>query len=297
MKLEALRLLLTIVEEGSLAAAGRRLNLPKSVVSDRLAELEQEIGARLLQRTARSMRLTEAGVSFHAVAARVMEDLDEALDGLAERRGELRGMLRVTAPVTFGLKHLCPVLNVFLQTHPRVQLDLELNDRFVDLISDGFDLAVRIGELPDSSLIARRLGTSHRVVVAGAGYAAERGLPRNVSELEQHPAISYANIGPRDEWQFATEDGKQTFARPRVRVRVNNGQAQMNAVASNLGLAVLPMFIVNEMIKSGSIVAVDLGARPVPDPIHALYSPGRSLSNRTRVFIDCLVDSFSELMT
>lgn len=294
MKLDILRLFVAIVDEGSLSGAGRRLSLARSVVSDRLQELERATGTHLLHRSSRAVRLTDAGNSFYAVAARVVSDLDEALAALAERDGELCGSIRVAAPLTFGVRHLCPVLNEFLVKHPRLTLDLDLNDRMVDLGAEGFDLAVRIGELADSALIARRLSTSRRVVVAGRSYADLNELPSTVSELERCPSVGYTNISPRDEWQFRRPDGSEVVIRPKPRVRVNNGEAQLRAVEAGLGLAVLPTFIVSEALQAGSIVQVGLDLEPVPDPIHALYPPNRHVSGRVRALIKYLRSAFIE---
>lgn len=294
MRLESLRLFVAIVDEGSLSGAGRRLALPRSVVTDRLQELERDTGARLLHRSTRANRLTDAGNSFYAVAARTIADLDEVVAALAERRGELSGSIRMAAPVTFGLRHLCPSLGRFLTDHPQVTLDLDLNDRLIDLTAEGIDLAIRVGELTDSALIARRLATSRRVVVASPAYAEANRLPTTASELEHHPSVTYTNINPRDEWQFRRADGSDVVVRPKPRVRVNNGEAQLRAVEAGLGLAVLPTFIAYDAMKFGSVVEVKLDMELVSDPIHAIYHPSRHVSARIRAVIDHVAHVLAE---
>src|SRR5271166_4759778 len=219
MKLDGIEAFVAAVEAGSISEAARKLRLSKSVVSERLAELERSLGARLLQRTTRKLSLTEDGSAFHERAARILREIEDAATDLSERRGLLTGPLRLSAPVTFGRMHLGPALYPFLAQHPQIELTLDLDDRRVDAAADGYDAVVRHGPIIDSRLMAWRLAPSRRVLVASADYLAREGFPTSIAELEGHRGIFYTNRGVAD-WRFPGSTDA-VVVRARIALRVN----------------------------------------------------------------------------
>src|SRR3954447_1790252 len=215
MKLDGIATFVAVAEAGSISEAARRLRLSKSVVSERLAELERSVGASLLHRTTRKLSLTEDGAAFLERAARIVREVEEAAADLAERRGTLSGPLRISAPVTFGRMHLGPALYPFLIRHPRVELTLDLDDRRVDAAADGFDAVVRHGPITDSRLVAWRLAPSRRLLVASPAYLERHGAPRSLAELEGHRGLFYTNRGVAD-WRFPRADGAAMTVRAGV---------------------------------------------------------------------------------
>jgi DNA-binding transcriptional LysR family regulator len=294
LKLEGLQALVAIVEAGSVSAAARRLGLAKSVVSTRLSALETELGARLLQRTTRRLALTGDGMALHDVALRVTRELEEAAAAVAERRGELAGRVRLSAPLTFGVTHLGPALHALIARHPRLEVQVTLDDRFVDLVGEGYDMGVRIGRLADSALVARRLAVSRRIVVAAPAYAERHGLPRRLADLVEHRAVTYAIRRLHDEWQF-TSGGRQVAAEIRSAHQANNGEFIRDAVIAGLGIAMLPSFIAAPALRDGRLAAVRLeDAEPLSDDIHAVYPQGRSVPARVAAVTEQLVAAIGD---
>ena len=293
LKLDGMETFVAIVQAGSISEAARRLSLSKSVVSGRLADLETRLGARLLHRSTRTLSLTDDGAAFYETAVRVSHEIAEAAAAIAERSGELVGPLRVNAPMTFGTIHLGPALYPFLKRHARLDMVLDLNDQMVDLVGQGFDLAVRIGRLADSSLIARRLCASRRVVVMSPAYAEQHGSPRTLADLERHKAITYTNLRVHDEWMFQ-QDGRTTTVRIKNAFQVNNGQVQRDAVEAGLGIAVLPTFIAGPSMAEGRLIAARLDAEAIEDAVYAVYPPNRHLSTRVRSLVEHLRETFRD---
>ena len=293
LKLEGMETFVAIVQAGSISEAARRLSLSKSVVSDRLAELESRLGARLLHRSTRKLTLTEEGTAFYETAARISHELAEAAAAIAERMGDLVGPLRIAAPMTFGMMHIGPALYPFLKRLPRIDLVLDLNDRMTDIVGEGFDMAVRIGRLTDSSLIARKLCRSRRCVVMSPAYAAEHGMPQTLADLEGHRAITYTNLRVYDEWQFVGQ-GRTTGVRVKNALQVNNGVVQREAVAAGLGIAMLPTFIASQAVKEGRLVVARLEAEPIEDTVYAVYPPNLHLSTKVRALVDHLRAAFRD---
>jgi DNA-binding transcriptional LysR family regulator len=292
-KIDGLQTFAAIVEAGSLSEASRRLAVSKSVVSERLAQLEDELGAQLLLRSSRRLALTEEGATFYELASRIIHELDEAAAAIAQRKGILSGPLRLAAPMTFGMLHLGPALYPFLQDHPKVDLQLDLNDRFVDLAGEGYDMAVRIGRLPDSSLVARKICISRRLVVFSPSYAERHGVPQTIADLGRHDAITYANRRLHDDWQFGVKERQQTV-RVRSRLQVNNGDVQRDAAVAGLGIALLPTFIVAQAIAEGRLSVAPLEAEAVPDTIYAVYPQNRHLATKVRALTDHLRTAFED---
>ncbi|MFA5963495.1 MAG: LysR family transcriptional regulator [Sphingomonas sp.] len=291
IKLDGVAAFVATAEAGSISAAARRLGHAKSVVSERLAELERSLGTRLVQRTTRKLSLTEDGHTFLARAQRMLLEASEAIAEMAERRGTLVGPLRISAPVGFGVLHLGPAIYRFLADHPGIDLALELDDRFVDAAADGFDAVLRHGPVGDNRLVAKRLSTSRRLLVASPGYLARRGTPTALADLEDHDGILYAN---RDaDWRFAGPEGWEVV-RPRAALRVNNGLVMRDAALAGLGITLLPTFFVHAELKAGTLVAIDIGREAEGAELHIAYPRDRSASAKVLALTASLRASFGD---
>lgn len=294
-RLSNIQTFVTVIESGSFSAAAERLGIARSMVSRRVVALEQHLGVQLLQRTTRSLSLTEPGRQFFERAVRLLADLDEAEQSVADDAAELRGRVRLAAPLSFGLHHLVAALNDFLLAHAEVELDLDLNDREVNLVEEGFDLAVRIGKLRDSTLLARRIGTARFVTCASPAYLERNGTPRSPADLADHVGLHYANIPPRQAWQFGDVGNVAQAAVPRLRVRANNGDALAAAAAAGLGLITSPTFIAWERVRGGELVPVLEDFPRPPVGIYAVYPPGRLMPRRVQVLSEHLANRFGDL--
>lgn len=292
LKLDGIATFVAIAEAGSLSEAARRLHLSKSVVSDRLAELEQNLGATLLHRSARRLTLTEDGTAFLERATRITREVEEAVADMAERRGTLAGPLRISAPVTFGRMHLGPAIYPFLARHPEIELALDLDDRRVEAGADSYDAVLRHGPIADSRLVAWTLAPSRRVLVAAPDYLARHGSPASLAELDGHAGIFYTNRGAAD-WRFGGPQGNLSV-RARAALRVNNGDMMRDAALAGLGIALLPLFIAGAEIRDGRLKIVDVGLQPEAEFIYLAHPEGRRPSAKLRAFADCLRQAFGE---
>ncbi|MGQ9369969.1 LysR family transcriptional regulator [Azospirillum sp. A39] len=280
-----------VVEARSFTAAADKLGLSKSVVSRRIADLEYRLGARLLNRTTRRLSLTEVGQAFYERCSRILADLEEAEHAAADLHAAPRGRLKVNAPLSFGLLHLAPAVAVFLERHPAIEIDIDLNDRYVDLIDEGYDVAVRIGRLRDSSLIARRLAPNRRVVVASPAYLEARGTPRTPDELSEHACLIYTNVPMAEQWQFRV-DGETRAVRVSGTLRANNGDMLRAAALAGRGIAVLPTFMCGDALQSGALRCLFDDCYFSESGVYALYPQNRHLSPKVRVFVDFLAGRF-----
>ncbi len=268
MKLDGIAAFVAVADAGSISEASRRLGHAKSVVSDRLAELERSLGATLVQRTTRKLSLTEAGRALLPRARRILREARAAATEIAEQGGTLAGPLRLSAPVSFGVLHLGPALYTFLEDHPSIDLSLELDDRFVDASADGFDAVVRHGPIGDSRLIAKRLATTRRLLVASPAYLDRHGHPDSLAALQDHRGILYSN---RDaDWRFSTATG-WSVVRPQTAMRVNNGLIMRDAALAGLGIALLPTFFVHAELAAGTLAHVDVGEEAEGGEIFLAY--------------------------
>jgi DNA-binding transcriptional LysR family regulator len=292
MKLDGIATFVAVAEAGSISEAARRLRLSKSVVSDRLVELERSLGVRLVHRSTRRLSLTQDGITFRERASRIAHEVAEATAEMAQRSGALVGPLRLSAPVTFGRMHLGPAVYPFLAKHPGIELTLDLDDRRVDVSAEGYDAVVRHGPLMDSRLVAWRLAPSRRVLVASPDYLARHGTPNGAGDLQDHRGIFYTNRGV-DDWRFPGPDGT-TIVRGRVALHVNNGDMMRDATLSGIGIALLPTFIVGSDIASGRLQVIDVGVRSAPEFIYVAHLEGRQPSAKLRAFADCLREAFGE---
>lgn len=281
---------LDVVETGSMTETARRLRVSKSVVSKRVHDLEEALGVELLRRSSRKVVATERGAALHAKMRPLLRELDETAEETAEE-GELRGRLRVAIPMSLGTLYLARSFARFAAAHPRLELALDLDDRVVDLLGGGYDLAVRVGWLADSSLVARRLCTSRRLVCASPAYAAQHGLPASLDELPAHPCIDYANVHGSRLWQFepARRGGAPRAVAMRGRIVANNGEAMRDAAIEGLGLALLPDFLAAEPLRAGALVQALPDEEPLPYAIAAVYPPSRHVPRKVRAAVDHLV--------
>jgi len=273
-KLEDIITFLTVVEAGGLSAAARRLGIAKSVASKRISDLEGALAATLVRRSARGVVATDAGAAFYRRARDILAELDDAIAATAGA-GELSGSIRIAGPLSFGTRHLAPVLFDFLARHPRLELELHLNDRVVDIVREGYDLAVRIGRLRDSSLVAKKLAVCKRVLCCSPAYAKHAGLPRSLDALKDHACIGYANVPIRERWLFeATKPGrKQRSILVRPRLMVDNGEAIRDAAIAGMGLTVLPTFLVADDLRAGKLIPALQDTPAVSDGIFVVYPP------------------------
>lgn len=281
---------IAVVEAGSFSAAAERLGAAKSAVSRRVNALETRLGAKLLNRTTRTLSLTDNGRAFFARAGRILTDLNEAEQSISDADCALRGRIRLAAPQSFGLRHLAPAINAFAAQHPDVQIELDLNDRQINLVEDGFDMAVRIGQLADSSLIARRLCAIHLVAVASPEYLARAGIPESPADLSHHDGLRYTNVSRQVYWRFDGEN-HQT---PNVpdRLTANSGELLIQAAIDGLGVTVSPTFMVHRALAEGQLVPI-LTDYPIRDEaMYAVFPPGRYQSRRVRVLADFLAARF-----
>ena len=283
-----------VIEAGTFSAAGERLGIAKSVVSRRVSQLEKRLGSRLLHRTTRRLTLTDAGKNFYQRAVQVLADLDDAEQSVTDETTELRGSLKLAAPLSFGLNHLSDTIADFLGEHPAIELNMDLNDRNVNLVEEGFDIAVRIGELQDSTLVARRLGTSRNVTCASRSYLHRYGKPAHPDELHRHIGLQYSNINYKRQWRFEPPAGKSIFAQPQIRIRANNGEALAAAAVAGLGITTGPTFILGRYLKEGSLVTILDEYRRPSAGIYAVYPPGRLVPRRIQVFSDFLARRFGD---
>ncbi len=292
LKLESIEAFASIAETGSITSAARRLSISKSVVSERLSELERVLSAKLVRRTTHTLALTDDGNTFYERAKRILRDVDTAASELAERHGTLIGPLRISAPVSFGSLHLGPALFGFLAKNPGIELTLELDDRFVDVMGEGYDAIVRHGPVADDRIIVKRLSASRRVLAASADYLKRSGKPASLPELEQHRGIIYANRGAAD-WRFRV-GRKFVIARPKVALRVNNGMLMRDAAVAGLGIALLPTFLLETPLKSRTLKVVDIGAEAEGAMIFIAYPEHLRSSGKIRALTAWLQNFFGD---
>jgi len=292
-KFEDLQAFGAVVEAGTFTAAAERLDSTKSAVSRRVSRLEERLGVQLLRRTTRVLNLTETGQSFYDHSARILADLDEAEAAIQLEHGELRGSLRVALPLSFGVRHMCKPIAAFTKQHPKLHFDLDLNDRRIDLVEEGMDLALRIGHLKDSSLIARRLFDVRTVVAASPHYLKIHGTPQTPEDLRDHDCLVYSNLVDPDKWRWKDGEGKEHVVKVNTVLRASSGDFLANAAAHGMGVVIQPTFLASEAIRRGNLVPLLTEYEWPVSPAYAVYPPTRHLSYRVRAFIDFLVERFS----
>lgn len=281
-----------VVGTGSFTKAAEQLRLSRAVVSKSITRLEARLGARLLNRTTRRLSLTEAGATLYERSHGALSQIEEAETEIAQLQNEPRGMLKLSVPMTFGTLHIAPAVPEFLERHPGISLDMRMDDRLVDLVADGFDLAIRVSSLTDSTLVARRLAPCRFVVCGSKDYFARRGVPRTPDDLRQHNCIVYLYSQPPNVWRFAGPDAEEIAVPVRGNLRVNNGLAQREAAVRGLGIALSPTFHVGQLIRDGVLQTVLAGYTAPEVSVYAVYPQRKYLSPKVRVFVDFFAERF-----
>jgi DNA-binding transcriptional LysR family regulator len=291
--LQGIAVFVSVVEAGSFAAAADRLGLTRSAVGKSIARLEDRLGIRLLERTTRSLNRTEAGEAFYQTCLSVLTELDEAETRLAAHRQSVSGRLRVSLPISFGRRWVLPILFELERANPGLQLDVSFTGRHVDLIEEGIDFVVRLGE-PDErlGLIARFLGNQKWIICAAPSYLARRGTPRSLDELVEHDCLELMNGNRPVSWQLVDETGNFTTVKVAGRHSINYGDAILDAAVAGIGIARLPSWLVHHELRAGRLIQVLSHATAEHSPIHALWPRARDLLPRVRATVDALVANF-----
>jgi len=280
-----------VAETGAFARAAERMDISKSILSRRVARLEQQLGAKLLTRTAQGATPTDIGQAYYERASNILAELEAAQEIVADAVTQIAGPIRITAPLSFGTQHLAPALADFARAHPKVELDVSLDDRTVDLLGGGYDMAVRIGNLADSALIARKIAPVRGVVVASPKYLNERGRPQHPRDLAGHDLLFYANIPTYEQWRFRVGN-RWEHVKGQSRFRANSGEMLREAACAGLGIVIMPSFIASSAIRSGGLEVI-LRDFPLEEiGLHLVMPPGRASTARMRVLIDFLAARF-----
>ncbi|MEY4416435.1 MAG: HTH-type transcriptional regulator DmlR [Pseudomonadota bacterium] len=282
-----------VVDAGSFVGAADALQMSKTAVSRVVGALETRLGTRLLQRTTRRLSLTPEGALFVERCRELLDGVRDAEAELSTRTGEVIGELRVSAPVTFGLDHLAPLWPAFMARHPRLTLDVTLTDRFVDLVDEGVDLAVRIGQLQASSLVSRRLASTRLVLCASPEYLARHGTPRTPADLAGHTTFAYKLLASGDQWPFEGPDGPLTV-KVNPRMRSNSGDSCCVAALQHQGIVLQPSFMVGRHLASGALVELLADHRSRELGIHAVWPSRRQLAPKVRLMVEYLVAAFRQ---
>ena len=281
-----------VVERGSFTRAADELGLSRAVVSKYLTRLEERLGARLLHRTTRRLSLTEAGAALFEASRGAIERIDEAEAAVARFQSAPRGRLRVSAPMSFGILHLAPAIADFSREQDAIAIDMRLDDRFVNLVEEGLDVAVRIGKLSDSSLVARRLATTQVVACASPSYLAEHGEPETPEDLATHECLIYTYSSTSNVWRFTARDGREIPVAVSGSLRINNGIALAQAALAGRGILMSPTFYVGPEIRAGRLKRILESYRLPEFGIYAVYPQARHVAPKVRVFVDFLVKRF-----
>lgn len=292
-RFRALAVFAKVVEQGAFARAGERLGLSASAVSRHVADLEAHLGARLLNRTTRKLSLTESGRSFHERTVQLLSDLEEAEVAVASSTVSPRGTLRLTCPIAFGEWYVAPAIAAFAAQHPQLRFDVELSDRLVDLVDEGFDLAIRIGTLSAQAVIARPIGETRLVCVASPAYLARNGVPKVPQDLARHRCLVYAYQSIRDVWRFTDARGGEHVVRIAGPAVSNNGRFLAALAACGMAISMEPDLLVRDELRSGRLVELLADYRPPAVPIHAVYPSRRHLSAKVRAFVDFIAQRFA----
>jgi DNA-binding transcriptional LysR family regulator len=280
---EGVQEFVAVAETGSFTRAAQRLGLSIAQVSRQVSTLEQRLSTELLHRTTRKVSVTEAGRLYYQHCRPLLDGLDEAERALTSLQGQATGLIRMTAPITYSEQHITPLLSEFLLQHPAVRIDLQLTNQKLDLIEGGFDLAIRLGRLEDSTMIARRLSSRTLYLCASPAYLRQHGEPRTLADLQQHNCL----LGTMDSWRFR-EDNKDRNVRVSGSLRANSGYAIMDAALQGIGLVQLPDYYVEQWLKSGDLVTLLEEFQPEDEGIWALYPHSRHLLPKIRLLVDFL---------
>ena len=290
-RFNAMRAFIAVVDEGSFSQAARALGVSKATISKQVAELERHLEAALLLRSSRHVTLTDIGKTYFNRCRQLVDDLAELESSVHADVEDLTGLLRISAPTTFSELYLAPTLHEFQQRHPQVTVELILADNFIDLHQYPYDMAIRIGELNDSTLIARRLATSFSVFCASPNYLEGRALPKKLNDFDQHRLIFDINVRSGNEWRPLVNGKRQSY-QPKALLRVNSASLSCNLAVAGCGIAYCPEFVVRDAIADGSLVEIKSVADHEEFGIYAVYSSRKYMSQRLRTFIDFLAEWF-----
>ncbi|MFM2120620.1 MAG: HTH-type transcriptional regulator DmlR [Pseudomonadota bacterium] len=290
----ALQAFVAVVDAGSFVAGAELLGISKAAISRQVGELEAHLGVRLMNRTTRRMSLTVEGETFLTRARELLAGFDEAEAEISSRSGEAIGLLRLNVPVSFGLLHLAPLWAGFMAEHPKVQLDVTLSDRMVDLVDEGYDLAVRIARLPASTLVGRRLTSTRLVLCATPEYLRVHGTPTHPAELARHAVMAYSLLSLGDQWAFVGPDGLDQSVTVKVdpRLRSNSGDTCRAIALAHGGIVLQPSFMVGADLNSGALVEVMPAWRSIELDVYAVYPSRKHLAPKVRLLVDYLIEAF-----
>jgi DNA-binding transcriptional LysR family regulator len=291
-RFENMNAFVRVVETGSISGAADRMNVAKSVISRRLKELEEHLGVELFHRTTRQMNLTDSGRAFYQQSVRILADILEAEHATSQFHGALKGNLKVAVPLSFGLMHLGPAINDFLQAHPEITFDLDFNDRQVDILTEGFDLAIRIASLPDSSLIARRLAPIQAIMCASSSYLERMGRPQSPGELIHHRCLAYSLINNFENWDLYDAEDQLIRTKIMPYLKASNGEFLRDAAVEGAGIILMPTFILYKEIERGTLIPLLTQYKSLQLSAYAIYPQTRYLSQRVRAFVDFLMQRF-----
>lgn len=283
----------TVVDQGGFTDAAKKMGISKSAVSKHVSSLEARLGARLLNRTTRRVSPTEIGLAYYDRARRVLNDAGEADALVSSMQSAPSGLLRISVATDFGVGHLSPVLGDFLHEYPDITINMVLNNRYVELISEGFDLAVRIGELEDSTLRARKLTETTKRMIAAPDYLDRHGLPERIDDLNDHKLLHYSTQAASSVWKLTAPSGEKRQVRTGGWLTVNDGQSLLNAAISGLGIAYLPSYLYADALAKGQVVEVMTDLPVERQGVYAVYPQGRFTQPKVRAFIDFLAQSFA----
>lgn len=283
-----------IADLGSLSAVAKELGTTQPTISKQLAALEERLGVALLQRTTRSLSLTEAGASYYESAKRILEEVEAVEGGLGQLSRSPAGTLVITAPNALGQLYLDALIIEFMQRYPALTVHLQQNDRFVDLVEEGVDVAIRVGPLDDSSLVARKLGVSRRVTAATPEYLARHGEPKTPQDLKNHNCILYSYLVTGSEWHFRGARGEMKV-RVQGTLRTNNAFAIHRALLAHMGIGAPPIWSVEEDLRAGRLVPILTEYAQMPADIHAVYPSSRHVTTKVRLFVEFLKDAFAQV--
>ncbi|BBA34986.1 transcriptional regulator, LysR family [Methylocaldum marinum] len=291
-KLTSMLVFTKVAKAGSFASAAKELGLSRAMATKHVMQLENGLGIRLLNRTTRNLSLTEVGMVYLERCLQILDEMEEMEIAVTRLQTEPRGTLKVNATPFFGAYHLAPAIAAYMEAFPDVNVELVLQAGYIDLIEEGFDLAIHLDEMRDSSLIARKLGSSQRVVCGSPGYFKKHGIPKTPDDLRKHNCLTNSSLPPRDQWQFSIPGGETTVIKVTGNMEANVADALRMAAINGLGLILLPTYMVGQDIRKGRLSPVLTDYVPAPLEIHAVYPHRKHLSAKVRTFVDFLSERF-----
>jgi len=292
-RFSAIHVFTQVVESGGFSRAAGRLGLSTTAVSRQVAELEAHLHTRLLNRTTRRLSLTESGQAFYGRAVQLLHDLQEAEQEASKATVVPRGTIRLTTSINFGMRHVAAAIAGFAERHPEVQFDVQLTDRVVDLVEEGFDLAIRVGGSGSENLVARKLGETRLVACAAPEYLRRHGSPERPEDLARHNCFTYEYASPRNQWRLRGPDGREHAVRVSGTIHSNNGDLNTALAVRGVGVAFEPDFMVDDELRAGRLIALLPDYAVEPSPIYAVYPSRKHLSAKVRLFVEYLIERFA----